>query len=196
MKTAHLVWTAVGFGAMVVLDQACAAGAPPNFFYGDAGFTQSSTLSNGDDASDSGGGDDSSDTGSASGSSSGSSAGSNSGSGGGSSTGSTPAMCDAMSCPTGCCDMNGMCQTNNDSACGSGGGTCQNCTMVGGTCQTGACSTGSSGAMSGSTSGSSSGSGGGCNAKTCKPPGLCLGPPCCTSAGACGCMQLFIGMCM
>src|SRR5579863_8529481 len=112
MKTLQLVWTVAAVGGVVALDQACAAGAPPDFFYGDAGFIQSSSSTSGtgdDSGDDTTTGDDAADTGSGnSGSASGSSSGSNGGSATGSGSGSAPAQCDAMSCPTGCCDMNGM----------------------------------------------------------------------------------------
>ncbi len=52
--------------------------------------------------------------------------------------------CDSTSCPTGCCDSTGTCVSGTlDTACGKGGGTCQNCSStslscVGQTCTTSA----------------------------------------------------------
>jgi hypothetical protein len=52
---------------------------------------------------------------------------------------STVAVCDATSCPNGCC-VNNTCHTNDPAACGTGGGLCVQCpagiACASGTCQT------------------------------------------------------------
>jgi hypothetical protein len=48
-------------------------------------------------------------------------------------------VCDATSCPTGCCDAQGQCQVGTEAgACGSIGGTCIDC-GTGGICEAGQC---------------------------------------------------------
>ncbi len=47
-------------------------------------------------------------------------------------------VCDATSCPNGCCDGN-VCRIQNASACGTGGGTCTPCVTPGQACEGGAC---------------------------------------------------------
>ncbi|HEX8794881.1 MAG TPA: hypothetical protein VF765_28235 [Polyangiaceae bacterium] len=74
-------------------------------------------------------------------------------------------VCDATSCPTGCCQGN-ICQPGTDpNACGAAGGTCAMC-PTGETCGNGSCS--------------------GCNASSC-PNGCCSGSTCTMpSSMACG----------
>ena len=90
----------------------------------------------------------------------------------------------------GCCDSTGNCVPGmDDTACGMGGGTCSDCTTVGGTCRAdGTCSPASSSSSGGSSSSdASSGSSGG----TCRTGGsgsscgrgVCAG--CCDQAGNC-----------
>lgn len=44
----------------------------------------------------------------------------------------TPGACSPSSCPTGCCDSNGVCRTGNDTrACGAAGGRCSDCVAQG-----------------------------------------------------------------
>jgi hypothetical protein len=47
-------------------------------------------------------------------------------------------VCDGSSCPSGCCDTNGQCQTSNTNTCGTGGAACMTCGS-GLTCSAGAC---------------------------------------------------------
>lgn len=52
-------------------------------------------------------------------------------------------VCDAASCPNGCCDANGLCHDNptqTDQFCGRGGSACQTCGTAGG-CVNGECQT-------------------------------------------------------
>jgi hypothetical protein len=51
-------------------------------------------------------------------------------------------VCDATSCPNGCCDASGVCQPGNTNAvCGTGGVTCFACSPAGNNCESGECST-------------------------------------------------------
>jgi uncharacterized repeat protein (TIGR01451 family) len=43
-------------------------------------------------------------------------------------------ICTDQTCPTGCCDAQGSCHIDDDSACGTGGGSCTSCTALGTTC--------------------------------------------------------------
>ena len=47
-------------------------------------------------------------------------------------------VCDAASCPDGCCDANRTCRVNEEAACGTGGGTCIHCPSCQ-VCANGAC---------------------------------------------------------
>jgi hypothetical protein len=97
------------------------------------------------------------------------------------------AVCDP-SC-RGCCDSTQTCVSgSSDTACGQGGGPCQDCNAVGSTCQAGGlCMVVNSGSSSGGVSSSSSGSsgsggtggssGGGCSPASCAT-GCCQGGTC------------------
>jgi hypothetical protein len=51
-------------------------------------------------------------------------------------------VCDATSCPTGCCDANGVCQPGDtNAACGYAGVACTACTPAGNNCESGECTT-------------------------------------------------------
>jgi hypothetical protein len=43
-------------------------------------------------------------------------------------------ICNDQTCPDGCCDAQGSCHIDDDSACGTGGGSCTSCTALGTTC--------------------------------------------------------------
>jgi hypothetical protein len=85
----------------------------------------------------------------------------------------------------GCCDSTQTCVSGSrDTACGRGGGLCQDCGAVGSMCQPGGVCSASSGSSSGGVSSSSSGSsssggssGGGCSSASC-PTGCCQGGTC------------------
>lgn len=49
-----------------------------------------------------------------------------------------PPTCNAQTCPNGCCQGNN-CIPSSNTTCGLQGKVCQNCTLSGGTCQSGAC---------------------------------------------------------
>ncbi|MBL8916414.1 MAG: hypothetical protein JNM17_37280 [Archangium sp.] len=68
--------------------------------------------------------------------------------------------CSSSSCPFGCCDSAGLCQTPNNSACGTSGAACQACPFLQ-TCQVGACVASSIGGGGGGTSGGGGGTTGG-----------------------------------
>jgi hypothetical protein len=88
------------------------------------------------------------------------------------------AACNAQTCSTGCCDSSGRCAGTFDTACGKGGGACQDCTLTGSTCKAGSCtSSGSS-----SSSGGSGGRDGGFNL-FCNPIVCWYG--CCAADGTC-----------
>jgi hypothetical protein len=71
-----------------------------------------------------------------------------------------PPACSAATCPKGCCDAFGNCQTGTaPRACGSGGGTCQNCGPLGEVCSNQQCAPPVS-------------EGGACDGTTC-PGGCC-----------------------
>lgn len=84
--------------------------------------------------------------------------------------------CSAASCPLGCCDASGRCQSSSPSTCGTSGAVCKACSL-GESCSVGVCvdtngsgggnaSGGSSGVGGGSTAGGSSGVGGGSSTST------------------------------
>jgi hypothetical protein len=100
----------------------------------------------------------------------------------------TPA-CNAVTCPEGCCDANGMCNPGTtQNSCGSHGGTCNAC-GVSQSCQIGACLYESgSGGGSATGGGSASGGGGGQatgggSAGTCSAQSCASG--CCDANGNC-----------
>lgn len=97
--------------------------------------------------------------------------------------------CNAQTCSTGCCDTGGRCQGTLDTACGKGGGSCIDCTLAGGTCKSGSCSTNAS-----SSSSSSGGRGGGLNLLGCNPIicwyGCCQGDGTCAVSGNTTCGTL------
>ena len=69
--------------------------------------------------------------------------------------------CSASTCPFGCCDVNGQCQTASAQTCGSSGLACMAC-GVGQQCVAGTCATtGAGGGSSASGGGTASGGGGG-----------------------------------
>jgi len=207
-----VIWA---LAAAALAAQACAAGAAPTYYY--YGFDLDAAALFGEDAStaveggveaapassgsssgamdpsasgsSSAGGDDSS---APSGPTSGGSTGPDPGgaSSGGADAGAGP--CSASTCPMGCCDPTQGCLSFGlDTACGKGGAACQNCTMVGATCNNGSCvtpgGTGSSGMFATPA----------CNPMKCQPNILtCWGPPCCKSDGTCGCRQLGLAPCM
>ena len=206
--TTGVIWA---LAAAALVAQACAAGAPPTQYYygfdldgaalfagdattvddagGDADSASSGSSSGSTDPAASGGGADSS---APSGSPS---AGGTGPDNGGASTGdvdAAPGPCSPTTCPTGCCDpAQGCTSFGLDTACGTGGAVCQNCTMVGATCNNGTCVT------PGGTGSSGKFSTPGCNAMMCPLNILtCWGPPCCKSDGTCGCRQLGLAPCM
>ncbi|MBL8919175.1 MAG: hypothetical protein JNJ54_09970 [Myxococcaceae bacterium] len=74
--------------------------------------------------------------------------------------GGTTPRCSSSTCPVGCCDADGLCQSGNSlSACGIGGNTCKRCTVTE-TCMQGLCTTGGTG-FSGGSSGMGGGNAGG-----------------------------------
>jgi hypothetical protein len=91
-------------------------------------------------------------------------------------TGSKP--CSPSTCPTGCCDAMGQCQTGSAvNACGQLGATCQNCS-IGSTCNFGIC-------VAPSPSGSGGGGGStGCDG--CLAGSTCIHPPNNSSSATCG----------
>lgn len=76
--------------------------------------------------------------------------------------------CDVGSCPLGCCDAEGRCQTvSADKACGTGGGTCQDCTTTNRICVAQICvSRGGGGGRDGGVCGAA-------NCAGCCEPGGC-----------------------
>jgi hypothetical protein len=119
-------------------------------------------------------------------------------------------ICNAESCQSGCCS-NGTCSTGlDDTACGgSGGAACVDCTATNQVCSFGTCVAGNTASPAPTTdpgTGSNSGSGPPaqmpppmvtttCNGMTCTNACFPLGLPCCTSAGACGCIALYFLPC-
>jgi hypothetical protein len=123
--------------------------------------------------------------------------------------------CDPSTCPMGCCD-NGVCTTAmaND-ACGQGGVVCTNCAATNQVCSFGSCidsnSSGSGDDASPETTDPGPGTGPGsgmtppmnplmsastsCGGTPCTNACFPLGLPCCTSAGACGCIGLYFLPC-
>jgi hypothetical protein len=78
------------------------------------------------------------------------------------------APCTAQSCSTGCCDSSGRCQGTFDTACGKGGGSCVDCTLTGGRCMAGSCTTPpTSSSSSGGGLGGRGGGLSGCNIGSC-----------------------------
>ncbi len=125
----------------------------------------------------------------------------------GASGGNAPATCDPSACPSGCCS-NGVCASGMDNAaCGQGGSDCVDCTTTNQVCSFGSCvqdgqsSSGSTDPGPGSSSGGSTtpppnpAGGGSCDLASCKNACFPLGLPCCTSAGACGCIALYFLPC-
>jgi len=115
--------------------------------------------------------------------------------------------CDPSSCQSGCC-ANGACASGMDnSACGQSGVACVDCTATNQVCSFGTCVAGnqSSPAPTDTGTGSSSSSSPPaqmppmvsttCNGMTCTNACFPLGLPCCTSAGACGCIALYFLPC-
>ncbi len=128
----------------------------------------------------------------------------------GASGGNAPAPdCDPTTCANGCC-ANGACASGmDDNACGQSGGVCTDCTATNQVCSFGSCiagnesSSGSSAPGPGSSSSGGSATspptnpagGGSCDLSSCTNPCFPLGLPCCTSAGACGCIALYFLPC-
>jgi hypothetical protein len=80
--------------------------------------------------------------------------------GGGGDSGQEGGQCDAASCPDGCCDSGGHCQTSDTGTCGTGGAACVAC-AAGQACSGGKCA---------------------CDAASC-PAGCCNGGACLAYAG-------------
>jgi hypothetical protein len=130
----------------------------------------------------------------------------------GGSGGEVPAAgCDPNNCASGCC-ANGACASGtDDTACGQSGSACTDCTATMQVCSFGSCIMGNgngSSSSGGSTDPSTGPSPGrtppmnplmtastSCGGKTCTNACFPLGLPCCTSAGACGCIALYFLPC-
>ena len=74
--------------------------------------------------------------------------------------GSTSPSCDSSSCPTGCCDPSGACQSASALSCGANGAACSACSL-GQQCVLGQCAGTNGGGGSGATGGGSASTGGG-----------------------------------
>lgn len=84
----------------------------------------------------------------------------------------------------GCCDAKGTCLIGaGDSACGAGGATCADCTLLDGRCAGGGCNTVDPGSAVGVSANPSSAAA--CEIASC--PRCVLGMPCCSAVGACAC---------
>ena len=105
--------------------------------------------------------------------------------------------CNAVSCATGCCDSSHGCHATGDSTCGTGGGSCSDCTTngqecVGGSCQcdahscpNGCCPTGGGACQ---TNGVSTCGVNGATCRTCTTGQACsLGGSCICAPGCAGC---------
>lgn len=118
------------------------------------------------------------------------------------------AKCNASTCPQGCCDTAGKCQTPSNGACGQLGNTCQVC-AIGQICNLGTCiggsgggtgmgggtgggamggGTGGGGAMGGGTGGGGgpTGGGGGTTCTGCFAGTVCVMPPSNATDSFCG----------
>jgi hypothetical protein len=198
MRTVRFSPLPAPFLVSFILLSGCASGGPAVLAFGgppgDSGTsTSADDGSSGGDATGTG----VSTSGPLGGGSSGSSGGSgdDTGTGGGSSSSGGIPMDEGGACGPSCngCCSNGTCARGfNDNACGTGAVMCQDCTLVGGTCQPDAtCSNpggpgpggssssgGSSGGSSSGFPGASSSSGaGGCSRSSC-PNGCCQSGTC------------------
>ena len=118
-----------------------------------------------------------------------------------------PGVCDPTTCSNGCC-ANGTCAGGmDDSACGQAGGNCTDCTATNQVCSFGSCIAGNvaspaptdtgagSSPPSDMTPPSNPGPSTSCGGSMCTNACFPLGLPCCTSAGACGCIALYFLPC-
>jgi hypothetical protein len=198
----------LGGGFIVV---ACATGGPGDSSLGfgtdDAGFEAKGDGGGGasNTSGSSGGGDDATGLNSATGGDDESGVAASGGSG----DDGAAAVCSPESCQSGCCS-NGACSTGlDDTACGgSGGAACVDCTATNQVCSFGTCVAGNTAAAAPTDPGTGSNSGSSsppaqmpptvtttCNGMTCTNACFPLGLPCCTSAGACGCIDLYFLPC-
>ncbi len=126
----------------------------------------------------------------------------------GASGNAAPAVCDPNTCQNGCC-ANGACAGGmDDTACGQAGGSCTDCTANNQVCSFGSCIAGNESSPAPTDTGSGSSPPGGmtppdnppapstsCGGSMCTNACFPLGLPCCTSAGACGCIALYFLPC-
>jgi hypothetical protein len=126
---------------------------------------------------------------------------------GGSSGSAAAAGCGANSCASGCCANGTACASGmDDTACGQSG-ACVDCTATNQVCSFGSCVAGNQASPAPTDTGTGSSSGGSpptrmppmvnatCGGQTCTNACFPLGLPCCTSAGACGCIALYFLPC-
>jgi hypothetical protein len=115
--------------------------------------------------------------------------------------------CDPTTCQSGCC-QNGACASGMaDDACGQGGVACTDCTGTNQVCSFGSCTAGNQSTPEPTDPGTGSSSGPSmptrmmpapmtsCGGTPCTNACFPLGLPCCTSAGACGCIALYFLPC-
>ncbi len=122
-------------------------------------------------------------------------------------SGNAPAVCDPTTCASGCCANRTCAGGTDDTACGQTGGNCTDCTATNQVCSFGSCIAGNetSPAPTDTGTGSSPPSGmtpprnpvpsTSCGGSMCTNACFPLGLPCCTSAGACGCIALYFLPC-
>jgi|HubBroStandDraft_6_1064221.scaffolds.fasta_scaffold352364_1 hypothetical protein len=123
--------------------------------------------------------------------------------------------CSPTTCPSGCCAFGKCTTTMADDACGQGGGVCTNCAATNQVCSFGSCidsnssGSGDDASPESADPGTGTSPGGGmtppmnplmsaatsCGGTACTNACFPLGLPCCTSAGACGCIALYFLPC-
>ena len=123
--------------------------------------------------------------------------------------------CDPTTCPMGCCAFGKCGDGTADDACGQGGGVCTNCSATNQVCSFGSCIDSNSAGSGDDASPESTNPGTGttpgrgmnppmnplmsastsCGGTPCTNACFPLGLPCCTSAGACGCIGLYFLPC-